>query len=157
MAGPVRDYTSGAVVLPDWHVQEMIFQLIASGVFERFPRLRFVCAEFEAGWAASMLTYLDSAIWEGTHPYVLYDLPMKPSEYFQRNMALTFIRDEVAVRCCDLIGVDNLMWSDDYPHLESCWPDSLAVIDRVLPEGRIPDEARNKILSGNASRIYGWS
>jgi len=157
VAGPVRDYTSGAVVLPDWHVQEMIFQLIASGVFERFPGLRFVCAEFEAGWAASMLTYLDSAIWEGTHPYVLYDLPMKPSEYFQRNMALTFIRDEVAVRCCDLIGVDNLMWSDDYPHLESCWPDSSAVIDRVLPEGGLPDEVRNKILSGNASRIYGWS
>jgi predicted TIM-barrel fold metal-dependent hydrolase len=156
VAGPVRDYTSGAVVLPDWHVQEMIFRLVASGVFERFPKLRFVCAEFEAGWAASMLTYLDAAIWQGTHPYVLYDLPMKPSEYFQRNMALTFIRDEVAVRCRDLIGVDNLMWSDDYPHLESCWPDSSAVIDRVLPKGKIPDEERDKMLYGNASRIYGW-
>jgi predicted TIM-barrel fold metal-dependent hydrolase len=154
--GPVRDYTSGAVVLPDFHVQEMIFRLIASGVFERFPRLRFVCAEFEAGWAASMLTYLDSAIWQGTHPYVYYDLPMKPSDYFHRNMALTFIRDEVAVRCRDFIGVDNLMWSDDYPHLESCWPDSSAVIDRVLPEGEIPADERDRILSGNASRIYGW-
>ena len=61
VAGPVRDYTSGAVVLPDWHVQEMIFRLIASGVFERFPKLRFVCAEFEAGWAASMLAHLDAA------------------------------------------------------------------------------------------------
>jgi len=155
-SGPVRDYTHGAMVLPDWHVQEMIFRLVASGVFERFPRLRFVCAEFEAGWAASMLTYLDAAVWEGTHPYVVYDLPLRPSEYFRRNMALTFIRDEVAVRCRDLIGLENLMWSDDYPHLESCWPDSAAVIDRVLPRESVPDSERDLLLQGNARRIYGW-
>jgi predicted TIM-barrel fold metal-dependent hydrolase len=155
-SGPVRDYTHGAMVLPDWHVQEMIFRLVASGVFERFPHLRFVCAEFEAGWAASMLTYLDAAVWEGTHPYVVYDLPLRPSEYFRRNMALTFIRDEVAVRCRDLIGLENLMWSDDYPHLESCWPDSAAVIDRVLPRDGVPDFERDLLLQGNARRIYGW-
>ena len=156
VSGPVRDYSSGAVVLPDWNVQEMIFQLIASGVFERFPRLRFVCAEFEAGWAASMLTYLDAAVWEGTHPYVVYDLPLKPSDYFRRNMALTFIRDTVAVRCRDIIGVDNLMWSDDYPHLESCWPDSSRVIAQVMPEAEVPAEDRRRMLHANASRIYGW-
>jgi predicted TIM-barrel fold metal-dependent hydrolase len=153
---PVRDYSHVGMVLPDSKVQEMILQLIASGVFERFPRLQFVCAEFEAGWAASMLTYVDSAVWDGNLPYVLYDLPMKPSEYFQRNMALTFIRDVVAVRCRDIIGIDNLMWADDYPHLESCWPDSSKVIDEIMPPGAIPDSDRDKILNGNASRIYGW-
>ena len=71
-------------------------------------------------------------------------------------MALTFIRDEVAVRCRDIIGIDNLMWSDDYPHLESCWPDSSAVIDRVLPEAGVPLADREAILNGNAARIYGW-
>ena len=123
VAGPNRDYTSGSMVLPNYDVQEVLFQLIVSGVFERFPRLRFVCAEFEAGWAAAMLAHLDNGIWEGTHPYVAYELPMKPSEYFRRNVGLTFIRDEVAVRCRDLIGLENLMWSDDYPHIESSWPD----------------------------------
>ena len=156
VAGPLRDYTSGAIALPDWNVQELLFQLIASGVFERFPRLRFVCAEFEAGWAAPMLCQMDHVLWEGTHPYVAYDLPEPPSAYFRRNVALTFIRDEVAVRCRDLIGVENLMWSDDYPHLESCWPDSARVIDRILPAARVPSEDRAKILNGNASRIYGW-
>ena len=125
-------------------------------MFERFPKLTFVCAEFEAGWAAPMLRYFDSAVWDGTHPYVAYDLPLKPSDYFQRNMALTFIRDEVAVRCRDIIGVENLMWSDDYPHLESCWPDSAAVIDRVMPEEQVPPEARERMLEGNATRIYRW-
>jgi len=156
VAGPVRDYTSGAIALPDWGVQEMLFQLIASGVFERFPRLRFVCAEFEAGWAAPMLEYLDATLWEGTHPYLAYELPRPPSEYFRRNVALTFIRDSVAVRCRDLIGVESLMWSDDYPHLESCWPDSSRVIDRVLPEAAVPARDREQILHGNASRIYGF-
>ena len=154
--GPIRDYTYSIGALPDAGVQLMIYRLIASGVFERFPELRFVCAEFEAGWAASMLRTFDAAVWDGTHPYVVYDLPMRPSEYFQRNMALTFIRDDVAVRCRDIIGVDNLMWSDDYPHLESCWPDSTKVIDTVMPRGSLPDDERDRILSGNAARIYGW-
>jgi len=156
VAEPLREYGNGQIALPDYGVQELLFQLIASGVFARFPRLRFVCAEFEAGWAAPMLAHMDATIWEGTHPYLAYDLPLAPSEYFRRNVALTFIRDAVAVRCRDLIGVDNLMWSDDYPHLESCWPDSSQVIDRVLPEALVPADERSRILHGNASRIYGW-
>jgi predicted TIM-barrel fold metal-dependent hydrolase len=154
--GPSRDYAVVDIAIPDHRVQQMIVQLIASGVFERFPRLRFVCAEFEAGWAASLLTYMDSAIWEGTHPYLHYDLPMKPSEYFRRNMGLTFIRDAVAVRCRDIIGLDNIMWSDDYPHLESCWPDSRKVIDEIMPADSVSRADREQILSGNASRIYAW-
>lgn len=154
--GPQKDFSYGGAALPNHDVQNLIFQLIASGVFERFPRLRFVCAEFEAGWAAPMLAQMDSALWEGTHPYVYYDLPLEPSAYFQRNMALTFIRDAVAVRCRDMIGLGSLMWSDDYPHLESCWPDTGKVIDEIMPPGSISHEEQSQILAGNAARIYGW-
>ena len=87
---------------------------------------------------------------------MVYDLPLKPSDYFRRNMALTFIRDTVAVRCRDIIGVDNLLWSDDYPHLESCWPDSSRVIAQVMPEDEVPTADRRRLLHANASRIYGW-
>ena len=156
VAGPVRDYTSGAIALPDWGVQEMLFQLIASGVFERFPRLTLVCAEFEAGWAPAVLQSMDHAIWDGAYPFLEYGLPMKPSDYFRRNMALTFIRDGVAVYCRGMIGVENLMWSDDYPHLESSWPDSAKVIDAVLPAETVPSDERELMLGGNAARIYGW-
>jgi len=155
-AGRVRDYTRGGIALPNYDVQEMTFQLIASGVFERFPRLTVVCAEFEAGWAPAVLQSMDHAIWEGAYPFLEYGLPMKPSDYFRRNMALTFIRDGVAVHCREMIGVENLMWSDDYPHLESSWPDSAKVIDAVLPEERLPAGERERMLGGNAARIYGF-
>ena len=62
---------------------------------------------------------------------------------------------EVA-RCRDLIGPLNLMWSDDYPHLESCRPDSRKVLDEIMPPGSIGEEERHQILAGNASRIHGW-
>ena len=39
--------------------------------------------------------------------------------------------------------------------LESCWPDSSRVIDRVLPEATVPARDRERILHGHASRIYG--
>ena len=55
-----------------------------------------------------------------------------------------------------LIGPLNLMWSDDYPHLESCWPDSRRVIDEIMPPGSITEDEQHQILAGNAGRIYGW-
>ena len=41
---------------------------------------------------------------------------MKPSDYFHRNFGVTFEDDEAGVMTRHLIGVDNLLWGNDYPH-----------------------------------------
>ena len=52
-----------------------------------------------------------------------------------------------------VIGVDNLMWSSDYPHTDTTWPDSQQVHRGELwPECRPED--RYKILAGNAVKLY---
>ena len=54
------------------------------------------------------------------------DLTELPSFYFHRNVFLTFIEEPEA--WCDLLrhrlGVENIMWSTDYPHPVSSWPNS---------------------------------
>jgi predicted TIM-barrel fold metal-dependent hydrolase len=45
------------------------------------------------------------------------------------------------------------MWGSDYPHPDSLWPDSRAVLDRNLAE--LSPTVREKIVSGNVARLYG--
>ena len=44
------------------------------------------------------------------------------------------------------------MWSSDYPHPVTSWPDSQKLIARSFKG--VPDDDREAILSGNATRIW---
>jgi uncharacterized protein len=78
---------------------------------------------------------------------------LKPSEYFRRNMSLTFMDDEVGLGLRHMIGIENILWSTDFPYPATTWPNSQAVVARQFAD--IPDNERDLICSGNAARIYG--
>jgi predicted TIM-barrel fold metal-dependent hydrolase len=67
----------------------------------------------------------------------------------------TFMRDKAAIAARDIIGVDRLMWSSDFPHGDSTWPDSQAVIDEQMVG--VPDAEQRMMLHDNAARLYGLS
>jgi predicted TIM-barrel fold metal-dependent hydrolase len=48
--------------------------------------------------------------------------------------------------------VDNLLWGSDYPHVESTFPRSRQIIEKIL--GDCTEEEKVKIAGGNAARIY---
>jgi len=56
------------------------------------------------------------------------------------------------VLCRELIGVDNLMWGNDYPHRDSTWPCSSGVVETIF-DG-VPDADRDAIVGGTAQRLY---
>lgn len=125
--------------------------LILSGVFERFPRLKVVMVEPGIGWVPFWLNLLDRNITDVG--YTFPDISELPSTYFHRNMFLTFIDEKYAVH--DLrydVGVENIMWSTDYPHPACSWPESLEVIDKQF--AAVPAEERRLMLSGNAERVW---
>jgi len=45
------------------------------------------------------------------------------------------------------------MWSNDFPHPNSTWPNSIKVIRRDL--GHLPLETQTKVLAANACKLYG--
>jgi predicted TIM-barrel fold metal-dependent hydrolase len=49
-------------------------------------------------------------------------------------------------------GVDNCMWSNDYPHANSTWPNSRAVIERDMAHLSAAD--REKLLNTNVRKLY---
>jgi predicted TIM-barrel fold metal-dependent hydrolase len=127
-------------------------QLICGGVAERHPGLRFVCCEFETGWLGHVLQRLDHATYR-VRDQASPDLTMEPSDYFRRQFYATFEDDVAGVLTRHLIGVDNLIWGNDYPHHDSIWPHSMEVIERIF--SGVPEDEKEKMTSTNGMKLYG--
>ena len=65
---------------------------------------------------------------------------MLPSDFFRRNVVLSFQEDAIGIRLRDVIGVDNMMWGSDYPHSESTFPQSRKILAEIL--AGVPDDDR---------------
>lgn len=128
-----------------------IADLIHSGVCERFPRLRFVITEFEAGWTAIMLRRLDwSYIRAGGAATA--GIPELPSHYWKQNFFVTFEDDDLAVRTRDVIDPATLLWGSDYPHGDSIFPHSQPTLARILDE--CPPAERLAMTARNVVELY---
>ena len=138
----------GSVATASGLLGEMIF----SEMFDRFPNLRIVLAETGAGWIPHFLEHIDDHWWRN-RVWAKSRLKMLPSEYFRRNFMITFIREPFAVLNRHSIGVDNMMWSSDYPHHRHDWPYSR----RIIQDGflNVPDEEKRKMVYSNAAQLYG--
>jgi len=149
---PLDRYVRSTVLSHE--VQRTLVVLIFSGVLERFPALKIVSAENEVGWLPFFLQKLDQAYEEYRYLYPV-PLKLKPREYFRRQVFATFIDDAVGVAGREFIGVDNIMWSSDYPHTVSTWPHSREVVDRDFKG--VPEGEKRSIVRDNVARLYGLS
>jgi predicted TIM-barrel fold metal-dependent hydrolase len=127
--------------------------MIFSGVFERHPRLTLAIVEFELSWAPHILASMDYTYRE-RHEEAIHRFKndMKPSDFFHRNVVLSFQEDAVGIRLRDTIGVDNMMWGSDYPHSESTFPRSRQILAEILAE--VPEDEQARIVGGNTARVY---
>jgi uncharacterized protein len=69
-----------------------------------------------------------------------------------RQIYVTFFDDHVGGELMSWWGQDNCMWSNDYPHPNSTWPNSRDVIARDL--SHLPADVRKKLLCDNVVRLY---
>ena len=126
--------------------------MIFTGVFERFPELKVCWIETGVGWIPHFLECVDDRWWRNR---VWGDLPITnpPSFYWYRNNAASFIVDRSGIELRHRAGVENIMWSSDYPHHGNDWPYSRKVVDEMM--GSCTEEERELIAGGNAARIWG--
>jgi predicted TIM-barrel fold metal-dependent hydrolase len=145
------EFTAGKV-FSSIKPRRAMWQIMMSGVFDRFPRLRLVLSEIYGDWLGPTFKYLD-AQYEAHKG----DLPAKhkPSEYYASNCmnGLSFIRKcEVELR--HDLGVDRLAFGRDYPHAEGTWPNTVQWLRDAV--GGIPKEEALGILGRNAIRVLGF-
>lgn len=133
-------------------VPSTIGQLIFTGVFERFPTLHVSMIETGVGWLPHWLESADDRFWRN-RSWGELPIDRPPSDYWYENMSATFITDRSGIALRHEVGVDNMMWSTDYPHHGNDWPRSRKTIQDTM--GHLPKDERDKILAGNAVRIWG--
>ncbi|WTW98062.1 amidohydrolase [Streptomycetaceae bacterium NBC_01309] len=136
--------------------------MLVSGAFERFPRLKFVITEQGASWIPPLLRQLDAyheQMGSGRIGELKYDegdrLPLKPSEYFARNVWVgVSFPSPVEADARHELGIDRFLWGSDYPHDEGTYPYTRESLRRSFP-GVDPADLR-RMLAGNAAEVYGF-
>lgn len=146
--GPLRYRLS---VMMQHEIEASLFDLVFSGVLERFPDLKIISVENEYNWLANLLVRMDKA-YERFRRDLPLSLTMRPSDYVRRQMRLTFFNDAIGPLTLPYVGCDLLMWSSDYPHQNSTWPHSRDVIARDL--GSLTADDREKLVSRNVIELH---
>jgi len=129
---------------------EAIASMIVGKVFENHPKLKLICSETGVGWMAHLVSWMD--VLQREQPVMYRHLKRPMVDYFHEHVFGSFLWDNCGILNKDLIGVDNIMWCNDFPHSYGPWPHSKRQIDKDLA-GLNPEE-RHKILAGNAARVF---
>ena len=129
------------------HAMRMILQ----GVFEDIPKLKVVLGHAGEGipfWLNRVdVRYAASA-------FNARKLPLKPSEYFQRNFWITTSGmnwDPVLKYCVGVMGADKILFAVDYPFEET-----KPAIEGLL-NSSLSDADKMKIFSTNTEGLFGIS
>jgi predicted TIM-barrel fold metal-dependent hydrolase len=132
--------------------QDILGTFIFGGVFERHPGLRVVSVEADAGWVPHYMYRMDHAY--SRHRYWLPSgtLTKMPSEYFREHVYTTFQDDWTAFQVKDLCNIRRLLWANDFPHSDSTWPESQAVLARHAAS--LTDAERDVVLHDNVAELY---
>ena len=144
-----------------WWPARPLWFMLWSGVFERFPGLRFGVTEAGCWWLPQLLWFWDR-LWLGqkgteklgADPFK-GSISMAPSEYVDRNCfigASNTKRRELGMRY--EIGIDNVMWGNDFPHPEGTWPHTRAWLQKTFHD--IPIDETRRMVGLAASEVFGF-
>jgi predicted TIM-barrel fold metal-dependent hydrolase len=132
--------------------QDVISTFIWGGVFERFPKLKLVCAEADAGWVPHFGYRLDHFYHRHRHHQGVDDMSRLPSEQLAENVYFTFQDDLVALNSLDMLNPRRLLWANDFPHTDSTWPWSQQLLAEQTRH--MDDQDRRSILRDNVVELF---
>jgi predicted TIM-barrel fold metal-dependent hydrolase len=144
---PIVQYAGSSALIHD-----TLIELMVRGVCAKHPNLKFVLAEFNAGWIAHWLDKVQQGWGREYARDSSSTPPVDVLDIWQRQFYATIEDDTAALRTADMIGEETLLWGSDYPHTDSTWPCSTQVLEEMF-EGYSP-ETRDKITRTNVAKLY---
>jgi predicted TIM-barrel fold metal-dependent hydrolase len=137
---------------PVGQMHQMV-NMMFSGVFDRFPALRFAFLESGSAWVLCALERMQR---EYEHwAVLLQDLKKQPKEHLKSGR-LYFegeLEDELLPYTVELLGDRAFVFSSDFPHFTR--PDQIARgVKRFQERSDLSDETKHRILGNNARRLY---
>ena len=90
-----------------------LWQMIAGGVFDRFPGLRMASVEMGSDWVRELLRKLKKSFGQAPGAY-----REDPVETFRRHVWVSPFHEEDLRGMADLVGVERMLMGSDFPHAE---------------------------------------
>lgn len=147
-SGMPEHFVSYDTMLVQNHMYNLI-SLVFQGVLEEFSDLDWI-------WAGQGVSWIHQTMWRCTRYWrnastLPPDMEMEPHEYITDRCYVTTypIGDLPSAdleRLYEMFGVENILYASGYPHWNADTTEALPDLD---------DDARNRILSGNAGRVFG--
>jgi predicted TIM-barrel fold metal-dependent hydrolase len=131
-----------------WHYEAglQFVRLVVAGVFDRFPNLQIILGH----WGEMVLFYLERL---GTLDRVAR-LKRPVADYVRRNLYVTasgMFSDAYLQRCVDIVGIDRVLFSTDYPYQYRAGRDAR----RFLEQAPLENAGRAKFAHRNWQRLTG--
>ena len=118
----------------------------------RFPDIRICLSEGGIGWVAGLLDRLDHVLKYHEMYGTWTGIELTPAEVLQRNFWFCAIDDRSGFEQRHRIGIDHILVESDYPHADSSWPDTQALLGDQI--GQLPPEDVAKMTWQNASALF---
>jgi predicted TIM-barrel fold metal-dependent hydrolase len=155
-----------------------LWQMIAGGVFDRFPRLRIAFVETQLMFLVPAIAHLDMSLswsddWMAFARHMNRGRTVKrlASEYIGENCFVgvspfdpkQLAIDQLVGKDADQnplagfhFGADAAMFGVDYPHFESFVPHTFDKVAVLAGNPSVTAEDAAKVLFDNAARFYGF-
>jgi predicted TIM-barrel fold metal-dependent hydrolase len=155
-----------------------LWQMIAGGVFDRFPQLRVAFVETQLMFLVPAIAHLDMTLawsddWMAFASFMQRDRTVKrpASEYVGENCFVGVSPfdprqlpiDELVGKDAEQspldgfhIGAGAAMFGVDYPHFESFVPHTFEKVAALAGHPSVTAEDTHKVLFGNAAALYGF-
>ena len=152
---PVVYRGPGGAIVNYWETcvpgQRVVTHLVASGSLDRHPNLKVLIAEGGASWVPALADRLDEA-YRQHGPMVQPKLSMLPSELIYRQVYTSFQHDVSAIPAVEAMGYQNVMWGDDYPHLEGTYGHTQETLHTLFDDAAA--ETLHRVTIGNFESLF---
>ena len=94
-------------------VQDWFANLLAHGLFQRFPNLRMASIETGSDWVFHLFDKLKKSYSQTPYAY-----PEDPRETFRRHVSVSPYYEDDLAGLREIVGADHMLMGSDYPHAE---------------------------------------
>jgi predicted TIM-barrel fold metal-dependent hydrolase len=129
----------------------VVTHLVASGALDRHPNLKVLIAEGGAGWVPALGDRMDEA-YRQHGMFVRPRLSRLPSEIVRQQVYASFQHDISAVQIIEDTHYNNVMWGDDYPHLEGTYGHTQQTLHQLFDE--VDPRIADRVLRGTFEELF---
>jgi uncharacterized protein len=132
-------------------VRHQFTTLFDYGVFDKFPKMKFLVLESGGGWIGYWLDRIDAVY---GHTFIGEKVPLKhkPSDYFRNQIWISCDPDERTIpSLAARFGVERFLWASDFPHADHT-PAYIHDLNELVDA--FPEADRHKFVGDNARNLF---